>query len=490
MSAPVPRFDVTAPLPDIEELGRVHLVAIGGSGMSAVARLLLARGLEVSGSDARESATLSALAALGARVDIGHDPAHLAGADTVVVSSAIREENVELAAARAAGLRVLHRSQALAVAIGRRRCIAVAGANGKTTTTSMLVAALDGSGMDTSFAAGGEIAGRGTNAQWGGDDAFVVEADESDGTFLVYRPRVGVVTSVQPDHLDYFGTFENVRAAYTAFAASVEAGGLLVACADDPGAAELAADVRRAGTHRVLTYGTSHGADVRVCGWAPVALGSTATVRDLDDTERTLTLRTPGEHNARNAAAAYTSAVHGFGADPDGVLAGLATFAGARRRFEVIGVAGGTTVVDDYAHNPGKVSAVVATAARIATVRGGRLTVLFQPHLYSRTRDFAPGFADGLAPADRVCVMDVYGAREEPLPGVGPRLITDALVGLPGAREVVAGLERAAAVEWAARNAHAGDLVLVVGAGDVTELAPEILARLHGADRETTRGTS
>lgn len=475
------RFDVTLSPPALEELGRVHLIAIGGSGMSAVARLLLARGVRVSGSDAKASATLDALSALGARVHVGHDAENIVGADTVVVSSAIRDENVELAAARAAGLRVLHRSQALAAVIGDRRRVAVAGANGKTTTTSMLVAGLDGAGLDTSFAAGGELSARNTNAHWGHDDAFVVEADESDGSFLVYRPQVAVVTSVQPDHLDFFGTFERVKAAYAAFVATIGAGGLLVACIDDPGARELAETARRDAAIRVLGYGTSTEADVQVRAWQPRDLGSVALLRDVDGSERTLTLGTPGEHNALNAAAAFGAAVHGFGADPDGVLVGLATFAGARRRFEVIATQGGVMVVDDYAHNAGKVSAVVATAARIAAARGGRLTVLFQPHLYSRTRDFATGFAAGLAPAARVCVLDIYGAREDPMPGVTPQLITDPLRALAGEREVVESLERGAAAEWASRDARAGDVVLVVGAGDVTELAPAIAARLPAA---------
>lgn len=483
MTLPDPRFDVAGPVPTLADLGRVHLTAIGGSGMSAVARLLLARGLAVSGSDARSSAVLGALEALGAEVHVGHDAAYLAGADTLVVSSAIREDNVELAAARAAGLRILHRSQALAAVIGDRRCAAVAGANGKTTTTSMLVAALDGCGVDTSFAAGGEIASRGTNAHWGHDDAFVVEADESDGTFLVYRPEIGVVTSVQPDHLDFFGSFERVEEAYAAFVGTIARDGLLIACADDPGSRRLAADARAAGGRRVLTYGTSPQADLRLHSWVPDGLGSRTVLRDIDGWERTLVLRTPGEHNALNAAAAYAGAVHGFGADPEAALVGLAGFGGARRRFEVVGVRDDVMVVDDYAHNPGKVAAVVATGARIALARGGRLTVVFQPHLYSRTRDFAAEFAAALAPADRVCVLDIYGAREDPMPGVSPRLVTEPLAALPGERAVVGSLDRTDAIDWAATGASPGDVVLVVGAGDVTELAPKVLQRLGGAER-------
>ena len=248
------RFDFRTPVPELSELGAVHFVAIGGAGMSGVARVMLARGCRVSGSDAKDSPVLTALAAEGATVSVGHDPSHLDGVDTVVISSAVRESNPELAAARERGLRVLHRSQALASTMSTSRRVAVAGANGKTTTTSMLTVALQHCGADPSFAAGGELAKHGTNAHWGTGEVFVAEADESDGSFLVYRPEVGVVTNVQPDHLDFYGTFENVQKAYAEFAASILDGGLLVACHDDEGSLALAERARSDGL-RVLTYG-------------------------------------------------------------------------------------------------------------------------------------------------------------------------------------------------------------------------------------------
>jgi len=472
-----PRVDLGAPVPAWDELGAVHLIAVGGAGMSAVARLLLARGVPVSGSDSADSPVLARLRAAGARVHVGHHPDHLEGVDTIVVSSAVREDNVELAAARAAGLRVLHRSQALAALMRGRRGVAVAGANGKTTTTSMLAVALVEAGADPSFAGGGEVPQLGSNAAIGSGEAFVVEADESDGTFLVYRPEVAVVTNVQPDHLDFYGTAEAVAAAYDEFAGTVTEGGLVVACWDDPGSRALADHVRARG-RRVVTYGAAEGADLRVVSSEPEGLG-TRSVLERDGRRHELVLAVPGEHNVANACAALLAATEGLGAEAEPVLRGLAAFTGARRRFELRGEVGGVTVVDDYAHNPAKVAAVVRTAAGIVERAGeGRVRVVFQPHLYSRTRDFAQDFAAALAPADHVVLLDVYGAREEPMEGVTSELVGAPLRDLPGERRVEVGLDRAAAVASLVAAAHPGDLLLTVGAGDVTALAPEVVAGL------------
>ena len=477
-----PRFDFASEVPGLETLGRVHFIAIGGSGMSAVARVMLARGVEVSGSDGRDSPVLETLRGLGARVVVGHDAANVAGADTVVISSAIPEANVELAAARAAGCLVLHRAQGLAATMTDSRPAAVAGANGKTTTTSMLTVALQAAGLDPSFASGGELTGQGTNAAWTGGDLFVVEADESDGSFLVYRPEVAVVTNVQPDHLDFYGTFAEVEAAYAEFAASLRTGGLLVACADDAGSRRLAGVAVERGT-RVLTYGFDESADLRLSDHRAddEGIGTTSVLHLPGGGTALMRLATPGRHNALNAAAAYLAATAGFDADPLLVLDGLAGFDGARRRFEVRGEVGGVTVVDDYAHNPGKVAAVVGTAADIAARRGGRLHVAFQPHLYSRTRDFADGFAAGLAPADTVLLLDVYGAREQPMEGITSELVAGPLRDLPGSRTVTVGGTFAAAAAALAATAAPGDLVLTVGAGDVTELAGLVLDALRAA---------
>jgi UDP-N-acetylmuramate--alanine ligase len=480
-AAPGPEDEVPA-----ASLGHVHLIGIGGAGMSGIARILLARGLRVSGSDAKDSRALAALRALGATVHVGHDAAHLGDAETVVVSSAVRESNPELAAARAAGLRVLHRSQALAAVMAGRRGVAVAGTHGKTTTTSMLTVALQHCGADPSFAIGGELAEGGANAHDGSGDVFVAEADESDGSFLRYRPQVAIVTNVEPDHLDHSGTAEAVAAAFDAFADRVEAGGLLVACADDRGSRELAAQTRdrlAARGVRLVTYGEAPDADVRIEGLDVTGAGSRLTLVPApgfplgEDRPVPVTLRVPGRHNALNAAAAWTAAV-GLGLPAGDVAAGLAGFGGARRRFEFRGQAAGVRVVDDYAHHPTELAAVLRTARPVAGA--GRVIAVFQPHLFSRTRIFAAQFAEALALADEVIVMDVYAAREDPEPGVTGALVADQ-VPLPAGR--VAFVESWSQVAQAvADRARPGDLVLTIGAGDVTMLGPEILGRLGATE--------
>jgi UDP-N-acetylmuramate--alanine ligase len=478
------RFDFTAEVPAASSLGSVHFIAIGGAGMSGVARVMLARGLKVSGSDAKESLVLAALVNEGAQVHLGHSAANLGDADTVVISSAIREGNVELREARSRGLRVLHRSQALASVMRGFRRVAVAGANGKTTTTSMLVVALQQCGVDPSFAVGGELAKHGTNAHHGTGEIFVAEADESDGSFLVYRPEVAIVTNVQPDHLDFYGTFAAVQAAYATFAATVRPGGLLVTCADDQGSRDLCEVARAAGT-RVVTYGLSADADVRLVDVGGTGMQAHAKLLGggVDGVVHgRLDIGIPGRHNLLNATAAFVAATEGLGQDPDRVLKGLAGFTGTRRRFEPKGEVAGVRVVDDYAHNPGKVAAVVETAMVLAAP--GRLIVVFQPHLYSRTRDFAAELATALSPADVVIVMDVYAAREDPMPGVTGALITDQL-SAGSARGDQGGEHIHFVPSWSevaplvVEVARTGDLVLTAGAGDVTMIGPEILRLLR-----------
>ena len=478
MTLPQTRFDFLADVPAAEDLGRVHFVAIGGAGMSGVARILLAKGVPVSGSDARESTLLHALAAEGASVHVGHDAALVDDADTVVISSAIRDNNPELRAAHTKGLPVLHRAQALAATMGGSRRVAVAGANGKTTTTSLLTVALQACGVDPSFAVGGELAKHGTNAHLGTGDVFVVEADESDGSFLVYRPEVAIVTSVQADHLDFYGDLATVEEAYRAFVGTIVPGGLLVACADDQGANALA-DVARSRGIRVLTYGESPDADARLSGEVHRGLAWSAVVT-MDGVEHRLRLLVPGHHNVLNATAAFVAATAGLGQDPEPVLAGLASFSGTRRRFEPKGRAAGVQVVDDYAHNPGKVAAVVETATQLVADAGsGRLVVVFQPHLYSRTRDFAGELGAGLAAADVVVVMDVYAAREDPQPGVSGRLVAEAVRAARADADVRYVPSWAAVPGVVAGLLRSGDLLLTVGAGDVTMIGPEVLYRLE-----------
>jgi UDP-N-acetylmuramate--alanine ligase len=478
VTLPHTRFDFLADVPAAEDLGRVHFVAIGGAGMSGVARILLAKGVSVSGSDARESTLLHALAAEGASVHVGHDARLVEDADTVVISSAIRDDNPELRAAHTRGVPVLHRAQALAATMAASRRVAVAGANGKTTTTSLLTVALQACGVDPSFAVGGELAKHGTNAHLGTGDIFVVEADESDGSFLVYRPELAVVTSVQPDHLDFYGDLATVEEAYRAFVSTIVAGGLLVACADDPGARALADQARAQGL-RVLTYGQSPDADARLTREVHRGLAWSAVVT-LAGTAHRLRLRVPGHHNVLNATAAFVAATAGLGQPAEPVLAGLASFTGTRRRFEPKGRAAGVQVVDDYAHNPGKVAAVVDTAGQLVRDAGsGRLVVVFQPHLYSRTRDFARELGASLAPADVVVVMDVYAAREDPEPGVSGRLVADAVRAARADVDVHYVPSWAAVPEVVAALLRPGDLLLTVGAGDVTMIGPEVLYRLE-----------
>ena len=475
--------DLALEVPPADALGRVHLVGIGGVGMAGVARILLERGAAVSGTDVKDSAALDALRALGARVQVGHEAANVVDADTVVVTSAVRDTNPELVEARRRGLLVLHRSQALAALMRGRRAVAVAGTAGKTTTTAMLTVALQHCGADPSFAIGGELTETGVTAREGSGDVFVAEADESDGSFLLYRPAVAIVTNVEPDHLDHYGTAEAVARAFDDFADTIAAGGLLVACADDAGSAALAAHVRRRRPEiEVRSYGTSPDADVRVVDldvhgpgarFCFAAGAGTGAVR--------LDLRVPGAHNALNAVAAWTAGVW-LGLDPQCLADGLARFGGTRRRFEIKGEAAGVLVIDDYAHHPTKVAAVLR-AVRGVSGRG-RVLALFQPHLYSRTRFFAPEFGQALGLADEVVVLDVYGAREDPEPGVGGELVARA-VPLPAA-VVAFEPDQAAAVRRLVERAAPGDVVLTLGAGDVTALGPVLLARL--AERTATAG--
>jgi UDP-N-acetylmuramate--alanine ligase len=440
---------------------------------------MLARGMPVSGSDAKESLLLTALRAEGAQVHVGHDPAHVAGARTVVASSAVRETNSELAAARAAGLTVLHRSEALAVLASGRRVVAVAGTNGKTTTTSMLTVALQHSGGDPSFSIGGELSESGTNAHHGTGEAFVLEADESDGSFVVYAPHVAVVTNVQADHLDHYGSLAGVQAGFARFAATIRPGGVLVACADDPGSAALAMSVADGGI-RVVTYGESEAADVRLIDVTPSTAGTSFELVHRGLRAGRVSLRVPGRHNAVNATAAITAAVE-VGLSVPEAMAGVEAFAGTRRRFEPRGRAGGVRVFDDYAHNPTKVAAAVATGRQAAGP--GRLVVVFQPHLFSRTRDFATSFGTALGGADEVVVMDVYAARVDPVPGVSGALVADA-VPLPACR-VAFVPSWADTADEVVRRLRPGDVLVTIGAGDVTILPDEVLALL--ALRETER---
>ena len=461
----------TDPVPSLEELGAVHFVGIGGAGMSGIARILLARGVQVSGSDRRDSPTLLALRALGADVSVGHDAGNLAGVDTVVVSTAIRPDNPELAAARAGGLRVLPRAVALAALMAGRRGVAVAGTHGKTSTTSMLTVALQACGVDPSFAIGGDLNESGSNAHAGEGDIFVAEADESDRSFLLLAPFAAIVTNVEADHLDNYGDLAAVEAAFDRFLLTVHPDGFVVVCADDPGAARLRTVPSPA---RLRSYGTGPDADLRLSDLevGPDATSYTAT---LDGTPLgRVRIQVPGEHMALNSAAALLAGLE-LGLPAGELVDGLGRFGGVHRRFELKGVAGGVRVYDDYAHHPTEVTAQLKAARAVAGA--GRLVVAFQPHLYSRTQEFAAGFGQALALADEVLVMDVYGAREDPVPGVTGAMVADA-VPLPVGRVLFEPSWSAAAPALAAR-ARPGDLVVTMGAGDVSMVGPEVLEALR-----------
>ena len=459
------------PVPSLEELGAVHFIGIGGAGMSGIARILLARGVPVSGSDRRDTPTLLALRALGARVELGHDPANLGDADTVVVSTAIRDDNPELAAARERGLRVLPRAVALAAVMAGKRSVAVAGTHGKTSTTSMLTVAVQACGVDPSFAIGGDLNESGSNAHAGKGDVFVAEADESDRSFLLLAPHGAIVTNVEADHLDNYGDLAAVEAAFDRFLQTIDPAGFLVLCADDPGAARLRTVPTPA---RVRTYGTDQDSDLRLVDLevGPETTDWTA-VLDGQALGR-VSIQVPGEHMARNSAAALLAGLE-LGLPAESLIAGLGRFGGVHRRFELKGSVGEVRVYDDYAHHPTEVAAQLRAARAVAGT--GRVVVAFQPHLYSRTREFAAAFGAALGLADEVVVMDVYGAREDPVPGVTGAMVADA-VALP-AGQVSFEPSWSAAAPALAERAQPGDLVITMGAGNVSMVGPEVLEALR-----------
>ncbi|GGI75230.1 UDP-N-acetylmuramate--L-alanine ligase [Saccharopolyspora subtropica] len=474
--------------PSTPDLRRVHLVGIGGAGMSGIARILLARGQEVSGSDARDSRTVLALRAQGAHIGVGHRAENLdqfdADPTAVVVSTAIRPDNAELVEAQRRGITVLRRAEALAALMAGHRVACVAGTHGKTSTTSMLTVALQHCRFDPSFAIGGDLNDSGANAHHGDGSIFVAEADESDGSFLVFAPSVAVVTNVEPDHLDHHGTAEAYTKVFAEFVQRIEPGGVLITCADDPGAAELA-DLAQAAGIRVRRYGRSvtGDGDARLVGYRPEHSAGVVTV-ELIGTEAgadrvDVHVSVPGEHMAGNAVAALLAGLE-LGAPLGGLLDGLAAFGGVRRRFEFKGRAEGVRVYDDYAHHPTEVDAQLRAARPV--VGDGRLVVVFQPHLFSRTAAFAEEFATALGLADEVVVLDVYGAREDPQPGVTGELISNA-VPLP-AEKVHYEPSFTEAAPLVAGLVRPGDLVLTMGAGDVTMLGPEILAEIERAAGE------
>ena len=476
-----------APLPP--ELRRVHMVGIGGAGMSGIARILLDRGAEVSGSDAKESRGLAALRARGAQVAIGHDAANLdllAGGPTAVITThaAIPKTNPELVVARRRAVPVILRPSVLAKLMVGMRTLLVTGTHGKTTTTSMLIVALQHCGFDPSFAVGGDLGEAGTNAHHGSGRVFVAEADESDGSLLEYTPDIAVVTNIEADHLDFFGSEQAYTDVFDAFVERLAPGGALVVCVDDPGAAALAHRCAALGV-RVLRYGSAPAADLagELVSWEQQGTGAVAHIRLSGEAHpRAMRLAVPGRHMALNALGAVLAAADA-GAPVEDVLDGLAGFEGVRRRFELVGTANGVRVFDDYAHHPTEVRAALTALRTVArqgatghpTIAGARSIVVFQPHLYSRTKVFAQQFGEALDNADEVFVLDVYAAREQPLAGVSGASVAEHVhVPVHYVPDFSAVAERVAAV------VNPGDVVVTMGAGDVTMLGPEIIAALDG----------
>ncbi len=458
--------------------GRVHIVGIGGAGMSGIARILAARGSEVSGSDAKESRRIAALRALGVDARVGHAAANVEGADVVVISTAIPATNPEVVAAEQLGIPVVSRAEALAALMAGSRGVAVAGTHGKTTTTSMLTTAVQHCGIDPSFAIGSELNESGSNAHQGSDDLFITEADESDGSFLALPAVAGIVTNVEPDHLDHWGSFEALEDAFVQFATRISAaGGFVVACADDPGSLRTATRARRAGAD-VRTYGLSPGSDYVLTDVATAATGARADVATGDGDVGTLRLQVHGTHNVLNAAAALVTGI-GLGLPADDLLHGLAGFTGTRRRFDFKGEVAGIRVYDDYAHHPTEIEATLRAARDV--VGDGQLVVAFQAHHYYRTAMFVEEFGQALGLADQVVVLEVFAPGEDPIPGASGQSMASC-VPLP-ADQVVFEPSWSAVAGHLADRARPGDLIMTLGAGDIVMLGPEVLdalAQRHG----------
>ncbi len=456
--------DLSTPLP--AELGSVHFVGIGGSGMSGIARLFIAAGHRVTGSDRTENDNTEQLRALGATVFIGHAAEHVGDAEALVYTGALWPDNPEYLEAVRRGIPVLHRSQALAWLVGRKRLVAVAGAHGKTTSTGMIVTALLELGADPSFVNGGVIQSLGVSSAFGAGELFVVEADESDGSFLLYDTAVALVTNVDADHLDHYGDAAAFDAAFVRFAS--KASQLVVISSDDPGAVRV---TQQLGDRRVLTFGEDAAADVRV--HSIVAEGTVALTISWQGEEFPARLGLPGRHNAVNAAGAFAVLV-GLGFDPRAALEGIAAFRGTQRRFELHGTVRGVRVYDDYAHHPTEVAAALSAAR--AVVGDGRIIAVHQPHLYSRTQAMAGRFAETYERlADHTIVLDVFGAREDPVPGVTGALVAERFAD-PARVDYLPDWQEAA--DRAAAIAREGDLIITLSCGDVYRIVPQLLASL------------
>ena len=448
----------------IADARRVHFVGIGGAGMSAIAKVLLERGFEVSGSDLKRSRAATMLEAMGVSVHIGHEASLVDGVDVVVISTAIPQRNPELVRARETGIEVMSRGAALAALLDDLKSVIVAGTHGKTTTTSMIVSVLHFEGRDPTYLVGGGLNDVGTNARHGRDELAVAEADESDGSFLLLTPYVAVVTNIEADHLDHWGSFDAIAEGFTSWLGAVEQGGGVVVPVDD----EVLSDFAVPAGASQLTFGP--GGDIEARDVMPRASGMTFTMVH-GDTTAPVTLRVPGRHNVANALAAAGACLQ-VGVSVESIARGLGEYRGVERRFQIRGEIDGVTIIDDYAHHPTEVQATLE-AARSGPYE--RVIAVFQPHRYSRTQALHEDFGASFSDADRIVITDVYGAGEQPVPGVTGKLISDAVCAqLPG-RAVAYLPHHGELVAYLRASSRPGDALLTLGAGDISALGEELL---------------
>jgi UDP-N-acetylmuramate--alanine ligase len=449
----------------------VHFIGIGGIGMSGIAFLLLQRGVAVSGSDEKDSRTTAELRAKGARIEIGHRASNVEGAGEVVFSSAIREDNPEMVEARRRGLRILHRSEKLADLVNSRRGITVAGTHGKTTTTSMTATVLSAAGIVPSYVVGGIIKRFSDNARASSSDWIVVEADESDGSLVNYRPEIAVLTNAELDHTDFYKDLAQLDAVYATYLGNIKPGGHCIHCADDAGAARI---VAAACGLDCASYGLVNGADISARNLVHEGLESTCEVFLRGERLGPLRIRVPGRHNVQNSMAAVAVGLR-IGLSFEQVRDGLEQFGGVERRFQIAGQNADYIIVEDYAHHPSEIRATLA-AARLG--HKGRIIAAFQPHRYTRTQSFAKEFGAAFGDADGVVITDVYAASEDPIPGVGANLIMDSLAA-NGHDSDAHHVPSAADVEdFLAARIRPGDMVLILGAGDIAKVAKSLALRM------------
>jgi UDP-N-acetylmuramate--alanine ligase len=458
------------------DLGPVHFIGIGGIGMSGIAEIMLRRGYTVQGSDARASANTERLTALGATVFIGHDPAHVAGASAIVHSSAIRPDNPEMVAGRAARIPLVRRAEMLAELMRLRFSVAVGGTHGKTTTTSMIAAVLDAGGMDPTVVNGGIINAYGANAKVGEGDWIVVEADESDGTFLKLHATVAVVTNIDPEHLDHHGDFAGLKRAFADFVRNIPFYGFAAVCVDDPDVQEMVSEIEN---RRLIAYGLNPQAEVRAVDVTMGPAGARFDIRITGpDGEQGLlqgfSIPMAGAHNVLNALAAFAVGRE-LGVEVDHIRSGLAAFGGVRRRFTTTGVVGGVRIIDDYGHHPTEIASVLAAARAITE---GRVIAVVQPHRFTRLRDLFQEFCVCFNDADAVIVADVYPAGEAPIEGFDRDALAEG-VRRHGHRQVMTANSPADLPALIAAEAAPGDLVVFLGAGDITAWANALPAQLE-----------